>query len=130
MEENFFSLGANKPGDLSLAKRLNRALYYKICVADLIADPQTWPVHWIIMLFTAHKDRRTRYRLFVFLWKNGIPPNLAREWVMYHGINTRFQYDRSAWASLNDAVEATKTEEGRTMLKRTKCLDLSTGEVN
>lgn len=131
MEENFFSLGYNPPSDKDLIRRLNIGLYSKILAKDLIADPKQWPIHWIQLLFTAHKNRRERYRLFVFLWKNGVPPDIAVGWVMYHGtVNRKFEYDRSAWSSMDDAVNETKSVDGRERLKRVKCLDLISGKID
>jgi len=130
-EDNFFERGHNSGRNIAVVKRLNKALYLKILAADIIADPKTWPLFWIDKLFTGHKDRRERYRLFVFLWKNGVPPDMAMDWTLYHGINTRyFGYDRSAYSSLWDAVKDTKTQEGRAALNRTRCLDLTTGLVD
>jgi len=132
METAFFNAGVNSEATAALAARINRGLYAKIIAADIIDDPKTWPLVWIRLLFTAHKDRRERYRLFVFLWKNGVPPLIARQWVMYHGIvnHAKFGYDRSAWSSLEDAVKDTQTAEGRAKLSLNRVIDLQTGKVD
>lgn len=113
----------------ALRVRLNKALWLKILSDDLITNPTTWPLVWIDLLFTTHKDGRQRYRLFVFFWKNGVPPEKAVEYVLYHGMNRNFQYDDNARRRLADAVKQTQSAAGRELLDRNNVFIIEEGRV-
>lgn len=83
-----------------------------------------WPQLWVDMLLKQHKDRRERYRLFLFLWANGMEPQKAVFWVMWH-----FTYDKSAWLSITDAANLTITVSGRSELSKGKVFIISEGKV-
>lgn len=83
-----------------------------------------WPVWAINAFFNVHKDRNERYRLFVFFYKNGMPPWHAVFWVMWHDT-----YDLSAWYSIADAYVETFTHEGRARLNRNTVLNIESGRV-
>jgi len=48
----------------------------------------------------------------------------ARYWVMWHQT-----YDRSAWSSMEDLVQKTRTEEGKIYLSKIPYFDLELGYV-
>lgn len=82
------------------------------------------PYLWRRALFAPHKDRQDRYRLFVFLWFNGMMAHHAVYWVMWH--NT---YDHSAWSSIVDAANQTLDPEGREKLGRNRIFNMMTQRV-
>lgn len=71
------------------------------------------PRIWQALIFNPHKNRADRYRLFVFLWSNGMMAHHAVYWVMWH--NT---YDSAAWRSITDAANDTLTFAGLRRLAR------------
>jgi len=97
---------------------------WHILAGDEFPTPASWPDLWRAMLFNPHKDRRDRYRLFVFLWGNGMQPHHAVFWVMWHG-----GYDRSAWNSIIDAANDTLTDAGRSRLRSAPIYSLEAGRV-
>lgn len=62
--------------------------------------------------------------LWVFFWKNGMPPQRAVYWTMRHR-----SYDREAWRSIQDLVKKTETKSGRDYLNKIPVMDLIEGRV-
>lgn len=93
--------------------------------ADIFYPVASWPQWARQALQNPHKNREDRFNLFVFLWKNGMEAWRAQEWVMYHKT-----YDTSAWKSMQDVVNHTKTREGRLYLRRIPMMDMELGRVD
>lgn len=83
-----------------------------------------WPLWAVNAFFNPHKDRTDRYRLFVFFYKNGMPPWHAVFWVMWHDT-----YDLSAWYSIADCYVETFSDEGRAKLDRNRVLNINENRV-
>lgn len=92
--------------------------------ADEFPEPRTWPGMWQRLFFNAHKSRSDRYRLFVFLFLNGMMPHHAVYWTMWHAT-----YDQSAWLSILDAANDTLTKDGLDRLYRNRVFNIHTGTV-
>nr|WAE42826.1 MAG: hypothetical protein [Cressdnaviricota sp.] len=110
---------------------------FKLEVEDSFYPFHKWP-KWAQKSFEKpHKDRRERMYLFVFFWKNGMEPTMAKNMVLAHGnipslaIRRRMQwgYDISAETSLDDLVDKTKTEAGKDYLLKIKVLNLDSNTV-
>lgn len=119
------------------ARPLNRSLYYgtPLFVFDLQEEFHrltsdefpplaSWPKVWFDLLMHPHKDRSDRYRLFCFLYLNGMPPHHAVYWTMWH-----CTYDTSAWNSILDAANSTLTRDGQAKLARNRVFNLHLGYV-
>lgn len=118
-------------------RRINRALYNGIplhvldlqeefhrLANDEFPPLQLWPKMWRQIFFNSHKDRSDRYRLFVFLYQNGMPPHHAVYWTMWH-----CTYDSSAWNSILDAANSTLTSRGRAALGRNRVFNFYANSV-
>lgn len=106
--------------------QINRFLDNAIHFSDLIADVSTWPEHYQQLLHKAHKNYDERFRLFLFLWSNGVPPLTCRHWVLYHE-QYGYPYDREAHRHLDGMVRDARERPGR--LARYPCFDLEMGRV-
>jgi hypothetical protein len=89
---------------------------------------QEIPRLWQNLILKSHKNRDERFKLFVFLWSNGMPPLEARKVVMWHHGKTT-QYDRSAWQGIAAAVKLTEDESGREYLRKIHVWDYILGRV-
>jgi len=102
---------------------------YRLAEEFYLADefPQLgeWPQPWPDLFFNPHKDRRDRYRLFVFFWLNGMPAHRCVYWVMWHRT-----YDRAAWRSIMDVVRDTETDSGRARLQMNRVYNFNDGRVS
>jgi len=98
---------------------------FKLLAGDEFPVLNTWPDLWKAIMFEPHKDRRQRYRLFVFLYSNGMMAHHAVYWTMWHG-----GYDRSAWGSIVDAANDTLTVDGRRRLAQCPVFNFELGRVD
>lgn len=117
------------PKNYERAIRLNRSLHGKIKFDDLITDVVNWPAWAKQSLFKVHKNRSERMNLWVFLWKNGVPPEKAVEYVLFHGKVGLTTYDASAISSMGDLVKKTLTRDGVSYLNKIKVWDMTAGAV-
>jgi len=85
--------------------------------ADEFPKFYRWPQWARVSAYNPHKKRAERYRLFIFFWKNGMPPERAMHWVLYH--NT---YDRSAIRSMLQLVATSQNQYGAARLALTPVL--------
>lgn len=76
-----------------------RYLGREFLLSDEFYHYQEWPVYYRALFFKHHKNRRERFQLWLFFWANGMRPDRAVYWVMWHG-----GYDRSAHSSMQDLV--------------------------
>lgn len=83
-----------------------------------------WPKWARLSFFKKHKDRKERFQLFLFFWANGMRPESALRWIMWHGT-----YDTSAWRSMEDLVNHTKTPKGVAYLNKFPVYDMNTNRV-
>jgi hypothetical protein len=67
----------------------------------------TWPQWAREAFFCRHKYRNARMMLYLFFFKNGMPPNSAAYWVMAHQT-----YDQSAHNSIRDLVRLANNDPG------------------
>lgn len=90
--------------------------------ADEFYEFKTWPL-WAKQAFlNNHKNRNARMYLWVFFWKNGLPPGRATYWTMRHRT-----YDRDAWRSIQDLAAKATTKEGQAYLQRIRVFDMEKG---
>lgn len=87
---------------------VNRLLEREINNSDLIYHVGKWPHIYLVMLRKVHKDRYDRFKLWRFLWYNGVPPEKARDWVMWHQRYELTRYDASAWRDMQENVKLAK----------------------
>lgn len=119
-----FGIFRPRPGTpLTLSLDLTEEFY--VLASDQFYPLRLWPKIWKDLLFNPHKDRHSRYRLFVFLWANGMPAHHAVYWTMWHQT-----YDRQAWASIVDAANDTLTVDGVQRLSRNRVYDFELSRVN
>jgi len=50
---------------------------------DIIQPMSYWPLVWKNIAFNPYKGNRDRFGLFVFLWANGVPPEMAGDIVFW-----------------------------------------------
>jgi len=104
----------------------NQKILKELQETDEFYEFKDWPLWAKQSFLNKHKDRKQRFWLWLFLWKNGMRPERAVYWVMRHG-----GYDRNAWSSLQDLVKQTYTKEGRSYLTKQgfAVYDMETGLV-
>lgn len=68
-----------------------RNIVRELLGADEFPHFKEWPLNKKQLFLKQHKKRNDRLELFLFLWGNGMRPERAMYWVLWH--NT---YDRSA----------------------------------
>jgi len=81
---------------------------------DIIAPIEEWPTLWKDLLFTEHKNRNQRYNLMIWLWRNGVLENIARDIVLYHNKWSGLMYDRDAMRQMDELVRELGKPNSRT----------------
>jgi len=94
-------------------------LWFKLA-ADEFPSPATWPAIWRAIFYDTHKSHSDRYRLFVFMWQNGMVPYHALFWTMING-----DYDSAAWRHMFAAYTQTFTIAGRALLNRNRVFNFN-----
>lgn len=92
-----------------------------------------WPKWAKDSFFKTHKNHDDRYKLFVFLWKNGVPPDNIESWVLYHEKFGRpFWYDQNAHRQIRDLVLSVNYRQGKQFqtIWRTPVLDIERGFIH
>lgn len=97
---------------------------WRVLAGDEFPPPSSWPMLWRSMFYDSHKSHADRYRLFVFLWQNGMVPMHALFWVMFPG-----DYDSAAWRHMIHAYKESLTVDGRLRLNRNRVYNLTTRKV-
>lgn len=78
---------------------------------DQFHDFVEWP-RWLQQIFiNSHKSLNERYRLWMFFYRNGMPPEVAVFWTMWHG-----GYDSGAWRAILHLASRSLTVSGRSVL--------------
>lgn len=85
---------------------------------------RTWPEWAKTDFFVPHKNYRQRYRLWVFLWANAMPPQTCTYWVLWHG-----GYDRAAHNQMKACERLPLTSRGRNKLREQRVMDMFEGRV-
>lgn len=92
--------------------------------ADEFRHYKDWPVWARLAFFNSHKKRRDRFNLWLFFWANGMRPERAVFWTMYH-----MTYDTKAWLSMEDLVKHTESKKGLAYLNKFPVFDIEQGYV-
>lgn len=76
---------------------------------DVIDPIETWP-KWAQENFHAlHKSNNQRFNLWLFLWRNGVEPQLAQDIVFFHHrFGGEFRYDTNAWTDIGELVKVAR----------------------
>jgi len=96
--------------------------------ADEFWPLERWPAFpWRKFFFKPHKKNNERFRLFMFLWLNGMPPDRCVYWILYH--NT---YDAAARSDMNNLAFRAKIKEKKFMkeVQRNHVYDFTLNKVN
>lgn len=95
--------------------------------ADVLPPLDKWPSVWRRLFFKPHKNNNERYRLFAFLYLNGLPGGSCVYWVMYH--NT---YDSTAWRDMRTLSFKLGNNDPKTVaaMNRNRVYDFALGKVN
>lgn len=88
---------------------------WHLLAGDEFPPLREWPELWSRIFFNPHKTHSDRFRLFVFLWQNGMMPSHALFWVFIGG-----NYDASAYAHVFVAYNDTFSVDGREKLNRNR----------
>lgn len=104
--------------------RIRRALWLNFEAKDEFFEIAKWPAWARESFFKMHKDRKERFMLFIFFWKNGMDADNAIKWVLWHG-----GYDDSAIRSMGDLKKNTLTVAGRQYLNQFRVLDMAANIV-
>jgi hypothetical protein len=83
---------------------VNRRLEREFIAGDNFYHPGTWPNFMKNNLFNHHKKHKDRFKLWRFLYYNGMPPRLAAHFTLYHG-RFGYPYDKPAIEDLRAAVK-------------------------
>lgn len=75
----------------------------------MIAPFERWPLDKKQLFLKAHKNHNERFRMFMFLWANGMPPRMALHFTLIHR-----GYDESAVRDMRELVKAATLKHGRT----------------
>lgn len=78
--------------------------------ADIFYPLHDWPIFWRRLFFKRHKLNSERYRLFAFLYLNGMDPVHCAYWVLYHQT-----YDDAATRDINRLASKLKEEDPKTI---------------
>lgn len=108
------------PPDITTNRLKNQFAYL---AGDEFPPLRDWPVLWREM-FLRRKDQRERFRFFVFLWQNGMPPHHAVFWTMWHD-----SYDKPAWDSIMHTANSTLTAKGREAIWKNRVYLFHLGRV-
>lgn len=79
--------------------RCKSQLLTELYRSDEFTSIHSWPADVRRLFVKQHKNRSERFRLFNFLWSNGMRPGSAAYWVMWHG-----GYDAAAIRDMADLV--------------------------
>lgn len=97
---------------------------------DILPDTSQWPKYFRGLLNRDHLYRKERFELWLFLYRNGLPPQAATWHVLWQRPairNSSGRYDNSAVASVKDLEK--KAESDYRYLNKFPVYDLSIGKV-
>lgn len=81
---------------------------------DYMAPSTSWPKTYADLFDKPHKDDAERFKLYLFLWKNGADPEAIGRWLLCHG-----DYDKKAHdqvAALGKQAAAGKLDKYKTYM--------------
>jgi len=95
--------------------------------ADEFHPLHKWPAFpWRKFFFKPHKTNNERFRLWMFMFINGLPPDRCTYWVLYHG-----GYDKNAVSDMNNLAYRAKIKEKKFMkeVERNHVFDFNLNKV-
>jgi len=98
---------------------------------DVFFPTKTWPNHFRNLFNSDHLNRHQRFELWLFFWRNGLPPAAATYNVLWQRpsiVNSNLKYDKSAYMSVID-LEMTANSIRANYLNKFPVIDLSEGRV-